>query len=114
MQSEPLANPRFEHQQFDPLSNDWPRSSRSKRGLIGSIQKERAIPDGLPEKTFRVRVSRECNALDRLHSLNPRPTSPGTSGRLRLVAPIIFKNRGTHELQKGYESRHGIFPAAQR
>ncbi len=67
MQSEPLANPRFEHQQFRPLSMTARRRAASMH-LIGSIQKERAIPDGLPEKTFRVRVSRECNALDRLRS----------------------------------------------
>ena len=67
MQGEPLANPRFEHQQFHRLS----MIAQGRAGathLIGSIQKERAIPDGLPEKIFRVRVSRECNALDRLGS----------------------------------------------
>ena len=67
MQGEPLANPRFEHQQFRPLSMTAPDRAASMH-LIGTIQKERAIPDDLPEKIFRVQVSRECNALDRLRS----------------------------------------------
>src|SRR5436190_24055350 len=70
----PLTNPRFEHQQFHPLSTTG-RGQAAATHLIDSNQKSRAIPDGLPEKTFRVQVSREGNALDRLHSLNPRLTS---------------------------------------
>ena len=74
MQSEPLANPRFEHQQFHRLSMTA-RHRAASTHLIGSIQKERVILDDLPEKTFRVRVSLEGNVLDRLHSLSPQPTS---------------------------------------
>ena len=44
------------------------RDRAEEMHLIGSIQKERVIPVGLPEKIFRVQVSRERNALDRLRS----------------------------------------------
>src|SRR5436190_17742999 len=75
----PLTNPRFEHQQFHPLSTTG-RGQAAATHLIDSNQKARAIPGGLPEKTFRVLVSREYNALGRLRSLNPRPTSPAAAG----------------------------------